>query len=725
MQNLRYYFANVLLLGLLTAARAAPAARAASGADLGVCQERTKELQTDDFSIVLQTGELDDWTNEQRPNICTVQNSDKVTCNMDFVNHTLSSDWCLDVPNTVYLETTLILKCENENNKKHVFYSVRNRPACYSTSCYDGYDMSILETLERATFDHLFAEFKNPNSDSEWGNNAFDNCIEMRLDFTEPIISEAVAVVLTANPTISPAPTSSAAPTDSPTISPAPSISPAPTATPKELTCKDESASLVAGYSTMRTLGAEIAPTLSGVALGLNAIQDLMSIDTLTGEGFQDHCNLVDGKDVSALCEFDYNDAIATTSGTENSVAELCQEASGVYVEDSVAITCTSVEDFSQKTRLVFQNKPSCRSRLCNADDIREVATVEFDRWMKLTLEEGLAEASVANGGSILSDPQVCVIDTEDEDQDEEEGVVVAVGGIILSNINGDPIQPTDECQVFTNAVDGDINMYNEKAVFQKDILQYINTDLRQICGSPKPGELECNFDWSEIFEPDSEDSSEIQKADAAAFKDLCMPDGTGNSGAGQYVESTFRVICSNIEEDLLTVTNTNVPGCVGRPCTPGQAEFLFDDDYTYMADQFIKKGWDCTTEVLSVYAPHYNPFFGTYSMADISINEQFDPEVETVPDEEEGQDLSGPLWDEVNDGSSGPALSEGLEFRNTPPPTDESNLHLRGPQYGNLFKTDPPRVVTPQAPLEESSSPSRFSTVLLLIPAALSMLIL
>ena len=714
------YFTTVLLLLLLAAVQV----RSAPTADF--CLENTAALQANSFSVALQAGEIVSWAEEQRPSICTQQTGDKATCSLDYSDATESSDWCLDIPNTIYVETTLILKCQNNNNAKHIFYTIRNRPSCYSSTCYDGYDKSILEGLERATFDKLLTELRSPDTDSEWEDkDGFDECIEMRMAISDPIVSEAVALAITENPTISPAPTVSGVPTNSPTTSPAPTISPAPTVTPKELTCKDESISLISA-SSMQVMGSDSESSLSGVALGLNNIQDLMMIDTNTGKGFEEHCKAANETTeniagLDAFCEFDYNDVIATTTGTENSVAALCQEANGVYVEDSVSITCISGES-TFATRMVIKNKPSCRSRLCSADDLRELATTDFDRWMKLTLEEGLEEASLADGAPILSGGHSCVIDTE-LDQDEKDGVAVAVGGSISSNIDGDSIQPTDECIVFTEAVDGNINVYNEKAIFQKSIISHINNDLREICGSPESGVLDCNFDWSELFEPEesSEDFSETKTrpADAAAFKDKCMPDGIGNSGAGQYVESSFQVTCSNMDGNQLTVTNTNVPGCVGRPCSPGQAEFLFDDDYTYMADHFIKKGWDCTTKVLSVYAPHYNPFFGTYNMADMA----------SKPDAPK-ENLSGPI-------DFGKDLSDiGTLGAPTPPPTETSKLHLRGPKFDNLFKRGPHSVpVSPQVTLDESqgtfdesSSPSRFSettTVLLLIPAALSMLVL
>ena len=143
MQYPRHFSIAVLLLALLAAAPV----RSAPAPGLDSCLAHTEELQTSTFSIVLQEGDLADWAEEQKQNICVKHQANKVTCNLNYVNATESSDWCLDVPETVYFETTFIVKCENDNyadDRRHVFYSVRNRPACYSRACFDGYDMSIL-----------------------------------------------------------------------------------------------------------------------------------------------------------------------------------------------------------------------------------------------------------------------------------------------------------------------------------------------------------------------------------------------------------------------------------------------------------------------------------------------------------------------------------------------------------------------------------------------------
>lgn len=766
MKSCRLHYNSILLLILIVAG---PVWSAPGQTASQVCQYDTAELYRNNFGLVKQVGDLGLWTEEMRSvasNVCTRHTPDKTTCVLDYVNTTDSSDWCLDVPDTIYVETTFIYKCENNDDDKHVFYSIKNRPACYAASCYDGYDMSVLDDIERATFDAFTNEFKAPNADVEWGDrDGFDTCTQMRLEVTDPIVSVAVAVVDTPSPTSSSAPTTSPAPTNKPTISPAPTTTSAPTVKPIVLSCKDESANLISGSNSLQVREFGEETTINPVAVGLANIHNILEIDTNTGEGFDKYCSTLqdNSENVTALCEFNYDAVNSFTADTENSVAELCHDANGVYVEDSVSITCTSVDNATAVTRLVFTNKPSCRSKLCSATGVRELATTDFDRWMKLTLEVGLEEAFIGTA-PILNGAQSCVIDTEEDEDDEVEGVDVAVLGFDLSNVGREAIAPTLECQAFTDPIDGNIEIYNERSVFQTGILAYVDTDMREICGSPEPDFLECNFDWLEIFaveeeeEPvDPEEEGEVseaepRQADVEKLKSMCMPDGSGSSGYGQYVESTFQFTCTNEEGKTMTVTSTNVPGCVGRPCTPGEAQSLFEGDYDFLADHFIKEGFDCSIpEVLSVHTPYYNPFFGTYDMEGIASNPQFDAE-ESIDEDPSGplvigeEDLDSPAisrevdFDEQNpDGTPGIGGGENVVVINdgspTQPPSNgatDSNLHLRGPQFGNLFKTQPPidhhkhpGVVLGAA----SSSPLRFSsgttTLLLLIPAALSMLVL
>lgn len=716
------YINTILLVFLIVAGQVQPNPQTG----VAVCRDQTSDLFVNSFPINTQTGDLAEWTEQMRSvpdNVCTKRSGVKTTCVIDYTNTTQSSDWCLQVPDTIYIETTLIYRCTNTFDKQQMYYSVKHRPACYASSCYDGYDQSILETIERATFDSLVQEFATPNTDSEWWDqDGYNDCVQMRFEITEPIVSEAVAGNLVGASNASP--TSSPAPTLRPTATFAPTKSPAPTYTPVAHTCESESLQLVSdgGLAEMRTASIDTPNRGAvGVAEGLSNIKDILVIDTDTGMGFDKHCTTIgigEAESYTALCEFDYEDVIEFVEDTGNSIAELCQTANGIYVEDSLNITCASEADSSDITRLVIKNKPSCRSKLCNADGVREVATTEFDRWMKLTLEKGLDEAFAQDVGDatilILNGTHSCVIESDEED--EEESIVVAVGGSSLANIGGVPIPPTDQCRMFTENVNGNLEIYNQKAMFQREILDYVDVDMRQICGSTRPGRLECDFDWTEVL------VSSESSANTDTLKSVCMPDGTGSTGAGQYVESVFEVTCVDPQGDRLIMNNRNVPGCIGRPCTPGQSEYLLVDDYNFLADKFIAEGWTCTTEVISVFAPHYNPFVETYSMNEVGSNPQF----------------STIVVDETNDNDAPPppkAFESSNQYLQTDikeaPPSNRPTLaptgdaFHRGQNYGALLRTQSPTAAFVESPTVSSSSTNFPYTVtlLLMLPTALSML--
>ena len=717
------------------------------------CRQDTAELQEKNLQLTEMAGDLNLWTDELRKNataVCTRRSEQKVTCVMDYVNATDSSDWCLDVPGALYLETTFIYKCENtERNKHNVFYSVKNRPACYAASCYDGYDTASLLTLEEETFEDLKVEFKRPNSNSEWGDIVgFEKCSQLRLEITKPIVY--------GQGTVSPAPTTTPAPTSSPTLTAAPTTTTAPTWY-DEATCKHQSALIVMeGSIGVEKQGQTRSNVFyrNKVEAGLNKIHELMNVDTETGKGFEDHCLTGVNDTISNAtnyCEFDYDEIIASTADNEDAIAKVCYDANGVYVEDSVSITCTSLQDNITTTQLFINNKPSCRSTVCNANEVRDMAITEFDRWMKLILEKGLEEAFAEDIDSdegdvlpILNGPQSCVIDLE-EDEDDEEGVLVVVGGHLFSDEIGEAVKPDDDCQAFNNQVFGNIQIYNQKSILQRAMIEYADTDLRQVCGSPKPNVLECNWDWKEIFPPDtikpftdaprSVDDNEGQNVpDVQELKSLCMPNADASTNAGQYVENSFLTKCKNpFVGKNLTIVNTNVPGCVGRPCSPGQAKSLFQEDYLFLADFLIKDGWDCSTEVLSVYAPHFDPFAGTYDIADISFRPQDEAIVvdkETEAPEEEEEELLKPI--DINEENYVDGHGN-TDIANVPTqsPTESSKLLLRGPKFnvllGNATNSTSSSTTSSDASddLDDSSSTmlqlSRITTtLLLLIPLAI-----
>lgn len=753
-----YYHACRLILLFVTLLSRDVIVLSKPAEDQSNCSMDTETLYSNSFVIAETATELEAYADIQRSTpdaICTRQSKAKTTCKIDFANVTESSDWCLGVPDTLYVVTDFIYKCTFGDYM--MFYNVRNRPACYAaftkpiSSCYNGYDNTIIEGIERATFNDLIGEFTSSTAtDKEWGEITYTECEEIRLAVSEPIfggsslgeggdetdsnaagsdstascssasaetqsspeIVDAIAVVETqlgiqdrsttlptedvdygkvshnisaicrenlngiylevsysvscsdgsvsfevlddpvcvskmycgrnnfeaesiafvsakwensttcqisvapiwedfspsAGPTSTNVPTDSPAPSSRPTVTPEPTVSSAPTQSPTALDCKSDSLRLVLGEEPVN-------PEENRIIDEIKNLDNLMMIDK--SEGYSENCNPLE--DGTNLCEFNYDGVTLEASmndADENSLVSICRDANKVYVEDSVSIICTSSNSASPSTtNIIIKNKPSCRSKNCNADGVEEVATFEFERWMKLNLQQGLVGATQGNETSsspILLGPQSCVID-------EEEGVSVSVAGSTGGSTDGS-IEPSEECVAASDGISGIIDVYNERILIQRTFAEYIDTDLRQVCGSPKPNVLECNFDWNELF-----------PASGSTMKSTCMPDkyspiitATGRSGGssrGQYVEATVRISCTN-EQGELTMTNTNVPGCVGIPCPPGQSQSILGDNYGFLTQKLVEKeGYSCTTQVLSVYAANYDPnyqlFFDESDQAD------------------------------------------------------------------------------------------------------------
>jgi hypothetical protein len=155
---------------------------------------------------------------------------------------------------------------------------------------------------------------------------------------------------------------------------------------------------------------------------------------------------------------------------------------------------------------------------------------------------------------------------------------------------SGGPVEPREECRDVTAGLNNVVEIFNSKLTSRKEFRNHIDTDLRQICGSPEPGIMECNFDWSEF-------PNGLQ--------------GECDTIGGQYLESSFVTECNKEGEELFMINN-NVPGCVGIPCSPGESQFVLKEDHEWLADQYTEDGWMCTTAVLSVYAPNYDPAGGS-----------------------------------------------------------------------------------------------------------------
>jgi len=528
------------------------------------------------------------------------------------------------------------------------------------------------------------------------------------------------------NPTETPSPTASIAPSMRPTASANPTSSTAPSQNPTVVSCFDESLNLLQVASDQDEIEDETEAKRLRMATELVRVQSLLTTsEDFNGEGIEKYCSSSSEREndveaitttIDALCEFNYEDIIESTE-TEDSIASLCLDSNTLYVEDSVAITCGSVDErnpLSGTTKVMVRNKPSCRSKKCNADGVREVAIAEVQRWIKRTLEKGNADTS----SSILAGRQSCVIDANDEDL--KGGILVTLG---VSDDDG-PIEPTDQCLKDSGFLKSQIEIYNQNRIADQQFIEYLDTDLRQICGSPTPGVLVCNFDWSDLF-PSTDEGTRLN----------CMVDKNSNSttgcggGGGQYVESSFRMDCTGREGEL-TINSRNVPDCIGKPCSPGQAQNLLKDRYlsfsnTFM-DEFKRFDWtSCETEVLSVHASHFDPFYGTHDL-ECYKNLQFEEIVAEEIVEDEPVDIWANDISDLNSDSSdangnSPASSDLTSDSNTDSngnynimsiereaPTEaptEAPPTLIGPRYGILF--DPPPTMAP-----DSSATARTITV-------------
>jgi len=761
------------------------------------CVEDTKAIIKNSFELAKEVDDLEYWIYLQRltsatvePNIqlknkiegnqslCTIQEgAEKITCVIDYLNYydnttrvsPTKNNWCLTIPQTMYVETTYIYKCTQTNSNLILFYTVSDKPSCYSavgtssfsstSPCYTGYDNDVILNIEKGVAKDLLLNDILQGSQQakyEWGETGqWNKCDEIRFEVTDPILSAAVAAVATEDEET----TTTLLPlSNETTFSPAPTLSPAPTFQPTILSCKDESLNIIQikptttptdtvsnndiairlqeiqnemmtgdyeRHCTVKNRTVTVAPSSSPTVSPTNAttttnssgtvleVDKLSSLSSLTADG---------GGFIQSIteCVWNYEDLIlsrnnkttasiesaATAAGlqqpSKSSVATLCRNRNnyngGIYVEDSVSITCTSTSSSSDNdneidttspiiTQLIIQNKPSCRSDKCNADGVLEMATMEFQRWIRVVLNDGKIVDTIMNQvennnntttKQILVGRQLCVIDESESENasssgNEVGGVSVAVGGsttgissfsssnntttttstdtdnnifdhnmLLLGSSTNNTTNNTINNSTITTAVtiteeelcrlefkevnEGIIEIYNSKRKYMTYINSY--TDLRQICGSPQPNALECNFDWKEIFSSstttttsnsNSELKSDILYTDSDV-KTFCRSNNGGN-GNGieygiehpfeyQYIESTFQISCTNVEGTLVML-NKNVPGCVSLWCHPTQTQVLLKEEFETIRTQFEQEnergyGWNCTTEVVSVFAPYY-----------------------------------------------------------------------------------------------------------------------
>lgn len=394
------------------------------------------------------------------------------------------------------------------------------------------------------------------------------------------------------SPTASPAPTSTVSPSSIPTISPAPTATVA-SSLPTVAGCFEES---------MRTA------TEDGViAVELQRLEDILFPPSDESITLATYCTS-STDDPITKCELNYMavssqaDEKNNTTGSPGTLLGPCKDQGGKYVEDTATIVCTGVEDGAQ-TSILISNRPACRSMKCNTAGVEEVAEYEFESTIQEQFEPS-GQDYEAYG--IMTGGQTCVI--------EELSVAVGGGG-------GGPVEPSQACEDGTASLGNIVGLFNSKITSQNQFLDYIDTDLRQICASLSTGVMECNFDWSEFL---------------SGLQAEC------GTSMGQYVESSFVTECNKDGEGLL-MTNTNVPGCVGLPCSPGESQYVLKADHGWLADKYIEDGWICDTEVLAVYAPNYDPegssqqeiIVDTEPGDDAGVADEFVPDPITADDSE------------------------------------------------------------------------------------------
>eukprot|EP00536_Pseudo-nitzschia_multiseries_P005729 jgi/Psemu1/303575/fgenesh1_kg.112_\ len=164
-------------------------------------------------------------------------------------------------------------------------------------------------------------------------------------------------------------------------------------------------------------------------------------------------------------------------------------------------------------------------------------------------------------------------------------------------------------------------------------------------------------------------------------------------------------------------MTSRNVPDCMGKPCSPGQTQYLLGERYSFLSDTFLKTfkrfGWtSCTNEVLSVHASHYDPFHLTHDK-ECYENLQFETIVADGIVVEDTVGIFASDISDLNSGSLANSNSSDVDNVDNVDSVDNDNDDdvisrveadapteapptLIGPRYGLLF--EPPPTTAPVA---------------------------
>ncbi len=454
--------------------------------------------------------------------------------NFDLPSNSMG-DSCRNIVNGLYLEVDYTLTCQHPSEDP-MMVSVIADPLCSSrTFC-------TLQELQQIATDHANRIFF-ASSPSEW------NCTTLRIQLEDFAVS--------ASPTVSVAPSLSPAPSSTPTLTASPSKSPAPTPASLAENCLEMSVSLNATTA--------IQDWLLGWSTTIETCE--LEIASNNTSNSTSNANIRRTIDLESPCK------IVKYSPLKNldDLRSICEATGGLYAEEIFTIHCESSTDDETIMERRIWNKPVCRHPECDAVGFQEVLREEME-WMRSAMTIETLECDIRHIKVLARTGNV--------------------DGFLADGSLPEEFQVSSECRAESDLLDTIIAIYNELQLIVQNFEEYTQVDMRQICVSPTPGTLNCQFDWEVFSETDS----------LATFELLCEDNG------GQFVTGEYVTICSKTDEkNVMNMYSRNVPGCLGISCSPGQAElYLTDADDSWIAQQYEKEGWVCETSVTSLFTPSY-----------------------------------------------------------------------------------------------------------------------
>ena len=339
-------------------------------------------------------------------------------------------------------------------------------------------------------------------------------------------------------------------PSESPTISAAPSVSLAPSGAPTISPAPTASMAPSSSPTDMTCLDQSIVLNRTDAVKS-----EFAKIQTIVDQiPFGSYCKYpadTQANPYVVTCDIKYPQIIPN-----HNMSAVCDSVDGMYVEDTATLVCTNGPT---ETRITQHEKPSCRAPKCNGLQVKDIVELELE-WMEKSMKD-----------------QTC----------QFESIKVAIGG----KDGQGSAELTEECVQESNEISTLISVYNQIQTTRNAFLDYVKQDLRSICASTSVGTLDCNFDWIALFLSGSDNPLQT----------------TCQTSDGQYIESSFQVVCMRPDQTKVTMTNYNVPGCIGKFCSPLQALELLKTNHIWVEEYYEIKEWNCTTEVVDVFAPNYD----------------------------------------------------------------------------------------------------------------------